>query len=307
MSVSAVESVLAGAILAGTPVLYATLGEVVDEKAGVVNLGLEGVMLMGAVVGFATTVQTGNAALGVLAGTLAGGLFNMVFGLLVITYRANQLASGLALMFCGVGLSALVGAPYVGSRIEGLNAIRLPILSGIPLVGTLLSGHDILVYLAVPIAFLVWWVLFQTRWGLSLRAVGEHPIAAYAAGLNPPGVQYQALFVAGLLGGVAGAHLSLAIARSWAEWMTAGRGFIAVALVIFSRWHPLRAIVGALLFGGAVALQLQMQARGVPVSPFLLDTLPYLLSLGVLLVWAWIGAHRHAAPASLGRVFEGTE
>ena len=296
---------LSGSVHAGTPLLYATLGEAIEERAGIVNLGLEGVMLMGAVVGFSTTVQTGNAAVGVLAAALAGGVFNLIFGFLVITRRANQLASGLALMFCGVGLSALVGAPYIGSRIKGLNEVRIPLLSDLPLVGATFFHYDILVYLVVPLAILVWWVLFYTRWGLILRAVGENPTAAFAAGKDPHRVQYQALFIAGMLGGIAGAHLSLALAKTWAEWMTAGRGFIAVALVIFSKWHPLRAITGALLFGGAIAFQLQMQARGVPVSPFLLDMLPYLLSLAVLAVWG--GARRHAAPASLGRVFQGTE
>lgn len=298
-------SILTGSIHAGTPLLYATLGEVVEERAGIINLGLEGVMLMGAVVGFSTTVQTGSAALGVFAAALAGGLFNIGFGFLVITRRANQLASGLALMFCGVGLSALLGAPYIGSRIQGLNEVRIPLLSDLPVIGPTLFHYDILVYLVVPIAILVWWVLFSTRWGLILRAVGENPTAAFAAGKDPHGLQYQALFIAGLLGGIAGAHLSLALAKTWAEWMTAGRGFIAVALVIFSKWHPLRAVAGALLFGGAIALQLQLQARGVPVSPFLLDMLPYFLSLGVLAVWG--GARRYAAPGSLGRVFQGTE
>ena len=296
---------LSGSIAAGTPLLYATLGEVIAERAGIINLGLEGVMLMGAVVGFSTTVQTGSAAVGIFAAALAGGIFNLLFGFLVITRRANQLASGLALMFCGVGLSALLGAPYIGSRIQGLNEIRIPLLSDLPVVGATFFHYDILVYLTVPIAILGWWVLFYTRWGLSLRAVGEDPTAAFAAGKNPYALQYQALLIAGVLGGIAGAHLSLASAKTWAEWMTAGRGFIAVALVIFSKWHPLRAIVGSLLFGGAIAFQLQMQARGVPVSPFLLDMLPYLLSLAVLAVWG--GARGHAAPASLGRVFQGTE
>jgi general nucleoside transport system permease protein len=296
---------LSGAIQSGTPLLYATLGEVIEERAGIVNLGLEGVMLSGAVVGFITTVQTGNAVLGTLAGALAGGLFNMVFAFLVITRRANQLASGLALMFCGVGLSALLGAPYIGSRIEGLKEIRIPFLSGLPIVGKTFFQYDILVYLGVPIALAMGWILFNTRWGLSLRAVGENPTAAFAAGKNPYKVQYQALFIAGILGGIAGAHLSLALAKTWAEWMTAGRGFVAVALVIFSKWHPVRAIGGAFLFGGAIAFQLQMQARGVPVSPFLLDMLPYLLSLGVLAAWG--GTRRRAAPGSLGRVFQGTE
>jgi len=302
---SILGGLLLGSVHAGTPLLYATLGELMEERAGIVNLGLEGVMLMGAVVGFGTTVQTGSAAMGLLAGALAGGLFNMLFGFLVITCRANQLASGLALMFCGVGLSALLGVSYIGSRIEGLKEIPLPVLSNLPIVGPILFNYDILVYLAIPMAFLVWWVLFSTRWGLSLRAVGENPTAAFAAGQNPHVLQFQALWIAGLLGGIAGAHLSVGLAKTWAEWMTAGRGFIAVALVIFSKWHPLRAIIGALLFGGAIALQLQMQAWGVPISPFILDMLPYILSLAVLAVWG--GARRYAAPASLGRVFQGTE
>ncbi len=302
---SVLVGLLAGSIHSGTPLLYATLAEVIDERAGIVNLGLEGVMLMGAVVGFAVTVHTGNAFLGVLAGAAAGGIFNLLFGYLVITRRANQLASGLALMFCGVGLSALLGVPYVGSRIEGLNEIRLPLLSSLPYAGSMFFHYDILVYLAGPVSFFIWWALFHTRWGLGVRAVGENPTAAFAAGRNPHLLQYEALFLAGVLGGIAGAHLSVGLAKTWAEWMTAGRGFIAVALVIFSKWHPLRAIFGAFLFGGAIALQLQMQALGVPISPFILDMLPYLLSLGVLAIWG--GARRFAAPASLGRVFQGTE
>ncbi|MEW6333838.1 MAG: ABC transporter permease [Thermodesulfobacteriota bacterium] len=300
-----VVSLLSGAILSGTPLLYATLSEVIGERAGIINLGLEGVMLVGAVVGFAVTVKTGNHALGIMGAALAGALFNMIFAFMVLTRRANQLASGLALMFCGVGLSALIGAPFIGSRIEGLAAIRIPLLSDLPFFGRAFFQHDILVYLAIPAAVALWWFLFRTRWGLGLRAVGENPTAAYAAGRQPLLLQYQVLFIAGLLGGIAGAHLSLALAHTWAEWMTAGRGFFAVALVIFSKWHPLRAIAGALLFGGAISLQLQMQALGVPVSSFILDMLPYVLSLAVLALWG--GARRSAVPGSLGRVFQGTE
>jgi simple sugar transport system permease protein len=303
--ISAVRSLLSGAVLSGTPLLYATIAELIGERAGIVNLGLEGVMLMGAVVGFVAMVHTGSAGLALLAGALAGALFNMIFAFLVITRRANQLASGLALMFCGVGLSALIGGPSIGSQIAGLPEIRIAGLADLPLVGAVLFPHDGLVYAAAPVAVLAWWVLFCTRWGLSLRAVGENPTAAFAAGKNPHALQYQALFIAGLLGGIAGVHLSLGPARTWAEWMTAGRGFIAVALVIFSKWHPLRAIAGALLFGGAISLELQLQALGVPVSPFLLDMLPYVLSLAVLA--AWSGARRHAAPGSLGRVFQRTD
>jgi len=303
--VQGLRGLLAGAIVSGTPLLYATLAELVSERAGVVNLGLEGIMLVGAAVGFLTAASTGSATLAVAAAALAGALFNMIFAFLVISRRANQLASGLALMFCGVGLSALLGAPYTGSQIGGLGEIRIPGLADLPLLGPALFAHDVLVYLAAPAATVLWWVLFFTRWGLGLRAVGENPLAAFAAGRDPYRLQYQALVVAGILGGVAGAHLSVGVAKAWAEWMTAGRGFIAVALVIFSKWQPLRAVGGALLFGGAISLQLQMQAAGVPISAFLLDTLPYLLSLAVLAVWG--GTRRHAAPGSLGRVFQGTE
>lgn len=275
------------------------------ERAGIVNLGLEGVLLIGASVGFAATVETGSATLGVLAAALAGGLFNLMFGFLVVTRRANQLASGLAMMFLGFGVSALVGKPYVGHPVKGLSKVGIPVLSDLPFVGTTLFKHDFLVYLAFPVAALVWWVLFRTRWGLSVRAVGESPTSAFAAGRRPSLLRYQALFLGGLLGRIAGAHLSLALALAWSEAMTGGRGFIAIALVIFSKWHPIRAIAGALLFGGALTLQLQMQARGVQVSPFLLDMIPFLLTLVVLMVWG--GARRHAAPASLGRAYQGTE
>ena len=256
---------------------------------------------MGAVVGFIAMVQTGSATVGVLPAR-SRALFNLIFAFLVITRRANQLASGLARSCSGVGLSALVGGRYVGSQIAGLPELALPFLSTLPFVGPVLFRHDALVWASVPVALLVWWVLFRTRWGLALRVVGENPTAAFAAGRDPRVLQYQALFLAGLLGGIAGAHLSLALAKTWAEWMTAGRGFIAVALVIFSKWQPLRAIAGALLFGGAISLNLQLQAVGVPISPFLLDMLPYVLSLVVLAVWG--GARRYAAPASLGRVFQ---
>jgi simple sugar transport system permease protein len=298
------RSLLSGAVVSGTPLLYATLAELLSQRAGVVNLGLEGVMLIGAVVGFVATVHTGSPLAGVAAAALAGGLFNLVFAWLVIGRRANQLATGLALMFGGVGLSALIGARYIGSQIRPLAEVPLPGLSALPVVGEALFGHDVLVYAAAPVAVLVWWVLFSTRWGLAVRAVGENPVAAFAAGRDPRALQYQALFLAGVLGGIAGAHLSLAVARTWSEWMTAGRGFIAVALVIFSQWHPLRAIGGALLFGGAISLGLTLQARGVPVSSFLLDMLPYVLSLVVLALSSRAG--RHAAPGSLGRVFQGT-
>jgi simple sugar transport system permease protein len=305
VSGSFLKGFLSGSILSGTSLLYATLGEVIVQRSGIVNLGLEGVLLIGASVAFATTAETGSPALGIVVAALAGGLFNLIFGFMVIARRANQLASGLTMMFFGIGSSALIGRPYIEKPIGGLPKLSIPLLSDIPWVGTILFRYDALVYLSFPTAILVWWVLFYTRWGLSLRAVGESPTTAFAAGYRPALLRYQALFLGGLLGGVGGAHLSVALTLTWAEHMTAGRGFIAVALVIFSKWHPLRAILGALLFGGSIMLQLQLQARGTQISPFLLNMVPYLLTIAVLLAWG--GSRKYSAPASLGRVYQGTE
>jgi simple sugar transport system permease protein len=298
--------VLAGAVLSGTSLLYATLGEIIGERSGIVNLGLEGILLIGASVGFALTASTGSAYLGVVAAAIASGLANLLFGWLVVSRKGNQLASGLAMMFFGIGISALSGGPFVGAVIKGLPKWRPSFLAGLAWVrATTLFNYDILTWLAVPAALLVWWALFKTRWGLGLRAVGESPAAAFAAGRNPAAIQFQGLFAGGVLGGMAGAHLSLSLTLTWAEGMTAGRGFIAIALVIFSKWHPLRAIAGALVFGGAEALQLELQAKGADISPFLLDMIPYVLTLLVLLAWG--GARRLAAPAGLGRTFYGSD
>jgi len=298
--------VLAGAVLSGTSLLYATLGETIVERAGIVNLGLEGVLLIGASVGFAVTAATGHALLGLGAAAMAGGLANLMLGWLVVVRQANQLASGLAMLFFGFGASALIGAPYVGAVITGLPKWRPALLAALPWVaGSTLCNYDILTWLAVPVAVLVWWALFRTSWGLGLRAVGESPAVAFASGRNPAILQGQALAAGGVLGGLAGAHLSLSLTLTWAEYMTGGRGFIAIALVIFSKWHPLRAVAGALLFGGAEALQLQLQARGSEISPFLLEMFPYLLTLLVLLAWG--GSRRLSAPAGLGRTFYGMD
>ncbi|MGA2082660.1 MAG: ABC transporter permease [Holophaga sp.] len=298
--------VLAGAVLSGTSLLYATLGETLGERAGIVNLGLEGIMLLGASTGFALCAVSGSPWLGLGGAALAGGLANLGFGWLVVARRANQLASGLAMLFFSLGASALVGAPHMGAVIRGLPKWRPAFLAALPWVrGTTLFNYDLLIWIAVPVAVLVWWALFRTRWGLGIRAVGESPAAAYASGRNPAALQYQALAAGGVLGGLAGAHLSLSLTLTWAEYMTSGRGFIAIALVIFSKWRPLRAVAGALLFGGAEALQLQLQARGAEVSPFLLEMCPYLLTILVLLAWG--GSRRFFAPAALGRTFYGPD
>jgi len=305
MSLLAILGVLSSAIFSGISLLYTTLGEIIDERAGIINLGLEGVLLVSASSGFAVTFVSGNPYLGVSVAMLVGGLMNMILGYLVINRQANQLASGLTLMFFGFGLSALIGKPYVGAKIDGLPRIPLPGISDLPTLYTSLFSFDILIYLAIPVAILVWWLLFRTRWGLGLRAVGENAETAFASGRNPRLIRYQALFTGGLLAGLGAAHLSIAYTMTWAEYMTAGRGFIAVALVIFSRWHPMQAIAGALIFSGAVAFQLLLQSSGVEISPLLLDTIPYVLTLLVLIAWG--GNRKQSAPASLGRVFYGSE
>ncbi len=305
MSLLALLGVLSSTIFSGTSLLYVTLGEVVSERSGTVNLGLEGVLLVSAATGYGVTVMTGNPFIGVLAAMLAGGLVNMIFAYLVVSRRANQLASGLALMFFGYGLSSLIGKPFIGKMINSLPRYMIPGLEELPLRYTSLFKFDLLIYLVLPVALLIWWLLYRTRWGLGLRAVGENVETAYASGRNPAMIKYQALFVGGLLAGLGAAHLSIAFTMNWAEYMTGGRGFIAIALVIFSKWHPIRAIAGVLVFSGAVAFQLLLQVSGVNVSPFILDMIPFVLTLTVLLIWG--GTRRHSAPATLGRVYQGTE
>ena len=290
MNATLALAMLSTTIVSGTSLLYATLGELVGERAGIVNLGLEGVMLIGASTGFAGAALSGNPYLGLVAAAAAGLAASLMFGYVVISRGANQLAAGLSLMFFGLGASALIGRPFVGA-----------IVAGLPRLG----AFDLLVWLAAPASLLLWGLLFRTRWGLALRAVGEAPAAAFAAGKRPDVIRYQALALGGALGAVGGAHLSLALALTWDEGMTAGRGFIAIALVIFAKWNPLWALAGALIFGGAEALQLQFQALGVDVSPFLMNMIPYLLTLMILIFWGW--NRRSAAPAALGRNFLGVE
>ena len=304
MSTSFFEGVLSSAALSGTSILYATVGEVIGERAGIVNLGLEGVMLVGAVVGFAMTAESNNPYVGVLAAALGGAVFNMIFAFLVVTRRGNQLASGLTMMFFALGLTAIVGKSYVGKPIGGLKDFPIPGLVNLPQVGHALFEKDLLVYFAIPVALAAWFLLYRTSWGLRLRAVGEDKTVAFAAGLKPQWLRYQALFVAGMLGGVGGAHLSIAYTKTWQEGMTAGAGFIAVGLVIFAAWSPIRAVLGAVLFGGAVAVQLQLQARGTSISPFLLDMVPYVVVLVVLMLFGRIKGR--VVPAGLKEVFEGT-
>ena len=297
-----IKGVLTGAVGPGISVMYATYGEVITERSGKINLGVEGSMLMGACFGFIAAAETGSEAIGVLAGGLAGGGLSMVYGFLVINRKANQLATGLALTMLGAGITSWAGRSYVGVSIDGLNPISIPLLSRLPIIGDALFQQDILAYTAYALGPVLWYLLFRTRWGLSLRAAGENIEVAYAAGRNPAVVQHVAIFLGGMLAGIGGSQLSLAFTQTWSEGMTAGRGFIAVALVIFGMWTPLRAMAGALLFGAAIGLELQLQTVDAPISPFYLQMLPYLITLGVLVIWT--GSALRAMPEGLKRVLK---
>ena len=295
---------LTGAVGPGISVLYATYGEVITERAGRINLGMEGCMLVGACFGFIATVESGNIGVGVLAGGAAGGMLSLIHAYLVVFRNTNQLATGLALTMFGAGITAYAGRDYVDSIIVGLNPIAIPLLSDIPGLGKALFRQDILAYVAYGLGPLLWGVLHYTRWGLSLRSVGESVDVAFAAGRNPVVIQVMAIALGGVLAGLGGAQLSLAFTHTWSEGMTSGRGFIAVALVIFGMWSPLRAMVGAMLFGGAIGLQLQLQTIGAPVSPFILDMFPYIITITVVSIWT--GAALRAMPEGLKNALKGS-
>ncbi len=292
-------------IAAATPLLLAANGELVAEKAGVLNLGVEGMMLVGAVSGFAVALTTGSASLGILAAALAGGVLALLFGLLTLGLMANQVATGLALTIFGVGVSSLVGAGYVGTPVARLPRLDLPGLSDLPVVGPLLFGHDALVYLSVAMVALTAWFLHRTRGGMILRACGENDEAAHALGYPVIAVRFGAVVFGGVTSGLAGAFLSLSYTPMWAEGMTAGRGWIALALVVFASWRPWRLLIGAYLFGGVTILQLHAQGLGLFAVPSqVLSMLPYLATILVLtLIATGSGRGRLDAPACLGKPF----
>lgn len=298
-----IEDVLSGAVRYGSSVIFATQGEVISERAGVINLGVEGSMLCGALAAFATAVGTGSAPLGVLVGILAGAVLAMLHGYLVLWRGANQLANGLAISFLGLGITAALGVSFVSEQITGFGAIEIPVLSEIPIIGPALFAQDILTYLALLLPFFVAWALAKTRWGLILRASGEQPEVVRAYGYNPRRVRFGAVTLGGALAGLGGSQLVLAYTLNWVENVTVGRGFVAVALVIFGAWRPLGAAAGALVFGAALSLQLQLQARGVEASIWLLQMAPYVLTLLVLVFTSRRQAR--AIPEDLKSVFGG--
>ncbi|CAM3514600.1 ABC transporter permease [Parendozoicomonas haliclonae] len=304
MDIELITNILFAMVRSGTPLLLVALGEVVCEKSGVLNLGQEGMMLMGAVTGFIVALTTGSLALGVLAAMLAGVLMSALFGMIALGLRANQVATGLALTIFGAGLSAFIGADFVGKPLVGFAPIAIPVLSDIPVIGPALFQQDILVYLSLVLLVLVWLFFRVTRAGLIVKAIGENPWSAVTLGLPVLRVRWLAVAFGGALAGMGGAYLSLAYTPLWAEGMTAGRGWIALSLVVFASWRIGRILLGAWLFGLASILHLVFQGMGVDMSSNLLATLPYLATIVVLVILSSKQSRiRLMAPMSLGKPF----
>jgi len=295
---------IAAALLAGTPLALAGLGLLINERAGVLNLGAEGMMLVAAVAGFAVAFTTGSDALAFLAGALAGGVLAAVFGWLVIWLNTNQYATGLALSLFGYGFSAFVGVAYVGQKLSERAAFEVPGLAAIPFVGPAFFKQHPMVYGCVFITFALVWFLYKSRAGLVLRAIGESPESAHALGYKVRWLRLAAVVFGGALCGVAGAFLSVVYAPLWVEGLTAGRGWIALALTTFATWRPIRVLLGAYLFGGVTMLQLHLQGMGVEVAAQLLAMLPYLATIVVLALISRNATFiRINMPASLGKPF----
>lgn len=279
-----IEILLFATIKAGTPLLYATLGAIIMERSGIINLGIEGLMLIGALFGFVTAYYTGNLYLAVFVSFISAMLVGSIHGIITIYLRGNQIVSGLSLTMFGIGVTALFGRGMVGKSIDGFPQISIPVLSKIPVVGPAIFNHDILVYFSLVLVVLIRLFFYKTKWGLFLRSVGENPAAADTSGVNVNRYRMMAVLIGSGLAGLGGGYLSLAYTPFWAENMTAGRGWIAVALVIFAQWSSSRALLGAYLFGGINALQLRMQAMGTTISPHMLRMLPYIFTIVVLVI-----------------------
>lgn len=304
MSPDVIQAILLTVVTAATPLLIAAMGELVVERSGVLNLGVEGMMIIGAVTGFGAAQITGSPWAGVLAAIICGALFSLPFAVLTLSLATNQVATGLSLTLLGLGVAGMIGEQFVGLPGVRLEAVNVPFLVDIPLIGRLLFGQDPIFYLSIGLAVGVWWFIFRTRAGLSLRAVGDSHGSAHALGINVLRVRYLAVMFGGACAGLAGAHLSLVYIPQWVENMTAGRGWIALALVVFASWLPLRVVIGAYLFGAVTIAQFHAQAQGVAIPSQLLSALPYLATIVVLVL---ISSNRRMTmrntPASLGKPF----
>ncbi|MEO4040537.1 ABC transporter permease [Hoeflea sp. CAU 1731] len=298
------QAVILTIVTAATPLLLAAIGELVVERSGVLNLGVEGMIIMGAAVAFAVAKLSGNPYLGALCGALTGAAFSLLFGFLTLTLVTNQVATGLSLTILGLGLSGMIGESFVGQAGVPLNEIAIPVLSTIPFIGPLLFNQDIIFYISILLIFGVSWFLFRTRAGLRLRAIGDNHHSAHALGTPVIRTRYLAVMFGGACAGLAGAQLCLVYTPQWVENMSAGRGWIALALVVFGSWRPLRVLAGAYLFGAVTIGQLHAQALGVAIPSQFLSALPYLATIVVLVL---ISRNRRLTlmntPACLGQGF----
>ncbi|EBA04122.1 sugar ABC transporter, permease protein [Rhodobacterales bacterium HTCC2150] len=291
-------------MIAATPILLAALGELVVEKSGVLNLGVEGMMITGAICGFAIAVETGNPAIGMLAAMVGGAMLSLIFAFLTQILLANQVATGLALTLFGLGLSSLLGQGYVGVKPPSTPKIEIPLLADLPIVGPVLFQHDMVVYFSIFMVVVIWATLKYSRLGLVLRAVGESHDAAHALGYKVVRIRIMAIMFGGAMAGLGGAYLSLVRVPQWVDGMTAGAGWIALAIVVFASWRAGRVLLGAYLFGGVTILQLNLQAAGVNLPVEYLSMSPYLITILVLVIMSAKGGRAAlGAPAALGRVF----
>ncbi|MDX3971525.1 MAG: ABC transporter permease [Bradyrhizobium sp.] len=298
-----VEAIILAVLAASTPLLIAATGELVTERSGVLNLGVEGMMIVGAACGFAGAWLTGSIFIGALFGIVAGTLMSLVFALMALGLAVNQVATGLALTILGVGLSGLIGAGFVGERITPAMHLYIPVLTDIPLIGRVLFGEDGFVYFSVALIVGVWWFLYRTRAGLILRACGDNHVSAHALGYPVLRIRTFAVMFGGACAGLAGAYLPLAYTPFFVPGMTAGRGWIALALVVFSSWRPGRLVVGAYLFGAVTILQLHAQGWGIGIPSQFMSALPYLATIVVLVLLSRARSGGSTAPAALGTVF----
>ncbi|SAL38585.1 Branched-chain amino acid transport system / permease component [Caballeronia sordidicola] len=305
MDINQASSLASSAVVAAIPLMYAGAGELVAEKSGVLNLGVEGMMLMGAVTGYAVTAITGNPWLGIAGAVVAGVLMSLVFAFLTITMLANQVATGLSLTIFGIGFSAYIGKPYTSAAVRAsIDVLPIPGLASIPVIGPAFFMLTPLGYLAFIMFGVIGWFLYKTRAGLVLRSVGESPSVAHSVGFPVVGVRYAATLFGGGMAGIAGGYYSIVYLHLWQEQLTSGRGWIALALVVFATWRPGRLLIGALLFGAVMALQFYAQAIGVPIPTQFLAMLPYLATIVVLvLISRNPNTIKLNAPASLGKPF----
>lgn len=304
MDIDLITNILFATLRTATPLMLIALGELVAEKSGVLNLGQEGTLLVGAVVGFMATATTGSFFVGVWAAIAAGVIMSLLFGYLSLSLAANQYATGLALTIFGTGLSAFLGASFVGIGLDGIQPLAIPLLSDIPVVGKILFQHDPLVYITLILFGLVFWLFKSTRLGLKIRAVGENPEAANAIGINVMQVRYMAVLFGGAMTGLAGGYLSLVYTPMWSEGMSSGRGWIALSLVVFASWKAERILLGACLFGFASILHLVLQGTEFEVPPNLMAMLPYVATI-VVLVWLSSDAAKTkmSTPKSIGQPY----